>query len=171
MEDERQSLIDRAVERLSPAERAPRREPRWTIDWRFALALGAALALAPLLAIVGAALATDRIQSQTAVLRAQAAPRLAARASERAARDALRDAVRAPTVATWLDRVAQVLPADARVSRMERSAQGRVELAVAAPDPDQLRGAMRRDAAMAGFREVGQRRAGAMILVTYRRTK
>jgi hypothetical protein len=44
-----------------------------------------------------------------------------------------------------------------------------MEIEITAPDPDLLRAAMRRDPALAAFRETGQRRAGAMIAVTMRR--
>ncbi|MCP3731956.1 hypothetical protein M9978_16140 [Sphingomonas sp. MG17] len=170
MDDERDSsLIDRAVQRLSPPA-TPRAAPVLPkIDWRFATALAALIALGPLLTIVGAGLLERSAQAEAGRLRTRAAPQINALAADREARDLLRAAVREAPVAVWLDRAAQALPADARISRMARTADGRFEIDVTAPDPDLLRGAIRRNPAFAGFRETGQRRAGAMILITYRR--
>lgn len=81
----------------------------------------------------------------------------------------LRDAARDVPVSVWLDKVARALPADARLSRMTKAADGAFEMEITAPDPDLVRGALRRDPAFAGFRETDQRRAGAMILIRYRR--
>ena len=90
-------------------------------------------------------------------------------AQDQKARETLRRAVRRSTVAASLDRMAGALPGDARVTRMAQDADGAVEIDIAAPDPDQVRAALRRDGGFAGFREQGQRRAGALILVSYRR--
>lgn len=173
MDEEQASLIDRAVRRLSPPERVPEmpvaRPLLPPIEWRVAAALAALVALGPLLTIVGADVLERGVRAEQARLRAQAAPRIAAVAADRDARALLRAAVREAPVTVWLDRAAAVLPGDARVSRMSRDVDGAVKIDVTAPDPDLVRGAMRRDPHFARFRETGQRRAGAMILISYRR--
>lgn len=163
------SLIDRAMTRVPSVPRAALR--RWqsaAIDGRFALAIAALIALGPLATIVGSGVIERTVRAETRALGVAAAPRLRAEQADRAARTRLRRAVRAVPVAIWLDRAARILPGDARVSRVARLPDGTIELDVTAPDPDSLRAAIRRDPAMAGFREVVQRRAGAMILVRWR---
>lgn len=166
----RDSLADRMAQRLSAREpRAPRPEGV-RVDWRLAASLAALIALGPLVTIVGAGLLERNARAETARLGAQAAPRLKAEAQARDARTALRGAVRDAGVAVWLDRLAAAIPADARVARMARAADGAIEIEITASDPDLLRTALRRDPALTGFRETGQRRAGAMIAVTLRRS-
>lgn len=163
------SLIDRAMARVPSVRRdASRRWRLAAIDGRFALAIAALIALGPLATIVAAGVVERSVRAETRALGAAAAPRLRAGQADRAARARLRRAVTAPPVAIWLDRAARALPGDARVSRVARLPDGTIELDVTAPDPDSLRAAIRRDPAMAGFREVAQRRAGAMILVRWR---
>ncbi len=163
------SLADRMARRLTAREpRAPRPEGAG-VDWRRAGGLAALIALGPLLTIVGASAIERNARVEATRLTAQVAPRVQAEARERDARAALRGAVRDAGVAVWMDRLAAAIPADARVARMSRAADGSVELEITAPDPDLLRAALRRDPALAGLRETGQRRAGAMIAVTLRR--
>jgi hypothetical protein len=165
------SLAARMAQRL--AAREPRAEggtERTRVDWRLAAGLTALIALGPLATIVGAGLIEGRAQAEAARLTAQAAPRLKAEAQARDARAALRGAVRDAGAAVWMDRLAVAIPADARIARMDKAADGAIEIEITAPDPDLLRAALRRDPALAGFRETGQRRAGAMIAVTLRRT-
>lgn len=169
MDEQRASLIDRAVRRLSAADPAPPAPPRPAIDWRFASALGGLIALGPLLTIVGAGMLERDARAAAARLLARAAPRIQAAAADRAARDMLRAAADEAPMAVWLDRAAAALPMEARLVRMGRAADGRQAFDVLAPDPDPVRNAIRRDPAFAGFREHGQRRAGAMILISYRR--
>lgn len=167
--DKQDSLADRMVQRLAAgAPRAPRMSGG-PVDRRLALALAALIALGPLATITGAALIERRARAEAAQLTAQAAPRLKAEAGAQTARAALREAVRQPGVAILLNHVAAAIPADARVARMRKAADGTMEIEITAPDPDLLRAAMRRDPALAAFRETGQRRAGAMIAVTMRR--
>lgn len=167
--DMRESLADRMAQRFAASGvRAPRLR-HGPVDWRLAAALAAVIALGPLTTIVGAGVMERNAQAEAARLTAQAAPRIKAQAREKAAREALRTAARDAGVAVWLDRVAAAIPADARVARMAKAADGAIELEITAPDPDLLRGALRRDPALAGFRETGQRRTGAMIAVTLRR--
>lgn len=163
------SLADRMARRLTVRESRASRPEGSRLDWRRAGGVAALIALGPLLTIVGAGLVERNVQAEAARLTAQAAPRLKAEAREREARAALRGAVRDAGVAVWMDRLATAIPADARVARMNKAADGAMEVEITAPDPDLLRTALRRDPALTGFRETGQRRAGAMIAVTLRR--
>lgn len=167
--DERDSLADRMAQRFAARGARMPRPAFGPVNWRLAAALTAIIALGPLATIVGAGVLERSARVEAARLTAQAAPRSKAQARERAAREALRSAARDAGVAVWLDRVAAAIPADARVARMAKASDGAIELEITAPDPDLLRGALRRDPALAGFREAGQRRAGAMIAVTLRR--
>lgn len=171
MDEQQASLIDRAVQRLSSAGQTRARRAVPAIDWRFAMALAALIALGPLLTIVAAGVLERSVRAETAQLARQAASKVDAAAADRAARDLLRSAVREVPVAVWLDRAAVALPGDARLSRMVRRADGGMTFDVTAPDPDLVRAALRRDPRFAGFRETAQRRAGAMILVTYERDR
>jgi len=163
------SLAERMTQRLAAR---PSRAPgplMHALDWWRAGALAALIALGPLLTIVGAGLIERNAQAETARLTAKAAPRVKAEARERDARTALRAAARDAGAAVWMDRLAAAIPAEARVARIGKAADGTLEIEITAPDPDLLRAALRRDPALAGFRETGQRRAGAMIAVTLRR--
>ena len=166
--DSQDSLADRMAQRFAAGSKQPR-PALGPVDWRLAGALAAVIALGPLATIVGANMLERHAQAETARLSAQAAPRIKAEAGRKAAREALRMAARDAGVAVWLDRVASAIPAESRVARMTRTAAGVIELEISTPDPDLLRGALRRDPALASFRETGQRRAGAMIAVTLRR--
>lgn len=162
------SLAGRMVQRL--AARPPQAaRPAGPVDWRLAAGLAAVIALGPLATIVGAGMLERSAGAESVRLAAAAAPRLKTEARASDARRALRQAARDPGVAVWLDRLAAAMPADARIARMSRAGDGAMEIEIAAPDPDLLRAALRRDPALAGFRETGQRRAGAMIAVTLRR--
>lgn len=167
--DKQDSLADRMAQRLAAGTPRAPRSPGGPVDWRLASALAALIALGPLATITGAALIEGSARAEAERLTAQAAPRLKAEAGAQAARAALREAVRHPAAAVLLNHVAAAIPVDARVSRMSKAADGAMEIEITAPDPDLLRAAMRRDPALAAFRETGQRRAGAMIAVTLRR--
>ena len=164
------SLADRMAQRFAAwTPRAPRPAGD-RVNWRLAVALAALIALGPLATIVGAGLIERAARAEAVRLSAQAAPRIKAETQAREARAALRSAVRDAGVAVWLDRLAAAIPADARLARMGKAADGAIEIEITAPDPDLLRTALRRDPALTGFRETGQRRAGAMIAVTLRRS-
>lgn len=167
--DKQDSLADRMAQRLAAGKPRIPRLSAGPIEWRLALALAAVIALGPLATIVAAGVVEQIARADAKQLTVQAAPRLKAEASARAARAALREAVRHPGAAILLDHVAAAIPADARVARMRKAADGTMEIEITAPDPDLLRAAMRRDPVLAAFRETGQRRAGAMIAVTLRR--
>lgn len=169
MDEERHSLADRMAQRFAAGASRPAPRSSGPVDWRFAAALAGLIALGPLLTILGAGMIERGAFAEAARIRVQTEPRIKAEREERAARSALRTAAHAKPVALWLDRVAAAIPADVRVARMTKAADGAIELEISTPDPDLLRGALRRDPMLAGFRETGQRRAGAMIAVTLRR--
>lgn len=171
--DERQdALIDRMTQRLAPpAPDAPRVRrsmalPR--IDWRFVAAMAGAVALGPLATIIGADRLARQATTEAEKAQARAAPVLKAEQADGAARDLLRRVQDTPTVAVLIDRVAAQLPVDARIVRAARPASGGLTLEISTADPDLLRGQLRRDPVLRTFRETGQRRAGAMIVVTLR---
>ncbi|PKP91035.1 MAG: hypothetical protein CVT77_13435 [Alphaproteobacteria bacterium HGW-Alphaproteobacteria-16] len=171
--DERQdALIDRMTQRLAPPTAAkPRAAPRIAmprIDWRFVAAMAGMAALGPLATIIGADVLAGRAMTEAARAQARAAPVLKAEQADLAARDLLRRVQDTPTVAVLIDRVAAQLPAEARIVRAARPASGGLTLEISTADPDQLRGQLRRDPLLRTFRETGQRRAGAMIVVTLR---
>lgn len=169
MDEMRDSLADRMAQRLAAREPRAPRPAGGPVDWRLAAGLAALIALGPLATIVGAGAIDRSARAEAARLTAQAAPRLKAEVRAREARAILRKAARDTGLAGWLDRLAVAIPADARVARIGKATDGAMEIEITAPDPDLLRAALRRDPALAGFRETGQRRAGAMIAVTLRR--
>lgn len=165
----RDSLADRMAQRFGAGSMRTGPALSGPLDWRLATALAGLIALGPLATIVGAAALERDARAEAARVEAKAAPQLKAETREKAARASLRAAAHDPGVAIWLDRVAAAIPVDARVARMTKAADGALELEISTPDPDLLRGALRRNPALTGFRETGQRRAGAMIAVTLRR--
>lgn len=174
MDEPPPSLVERMTARLSGSATAAKRgearpvRPQSVIRWSFALRLALLIAAGPVLTIVGARWLEARAQAEATRLRASIAPRIEAAARSQAARDMLRNVVRQPAFAVTLDRLASVLPQEARVARMARNLDGVTTIEITAPDPDQVRAALRRDPVFGGFREVGQRRAGSMMLVSYR---
>ncbi len=165
MSDPRTSLTDRLARR---AARAVRTRPTLGVaDLRFALALAALLALGPLLTIVGANLLRAGVDAENRELESQLRTRLAPQVARHEAAARLRDAVRQPALAATLERLARALPDDARLVSAARTADGRLQIEISASDPDQLRGALRRDPVLAALRETGQRRTqDARVVVT-----
>ena len=167
MSDPRNSLTDRLAQHVA---RAARVRPALAVtDVKLAVALAAIIALAPLLTIVGANMLRVGGEADNRVAERQLRSRLAPQAARREGAAALRDAVRQPALVATLERLARTLPDDARLVSAARTADGRVEIEVSASDPDQLRGALRRDPALAAMRETGQRRTqDARVVVTLR---
>ncbi len=163
----RDSLTDRFARR---AARVARERPRVSAaDARIALALAAVVAMGPLLTIVGADLIRAGVEAEARALEAQFRTRMAPAEARRDAAAVLRDSVRQPALATTLERLARVLPDDARLVSAARGADGLLLVEIAASDPDLLRGALRRDPVLAAMRESGQRRTGdARVVVTLR---
>lgn len=158
----RPSLFDRAVD-AARRDRAPTpppapRPPRARID-RAAALLAAAILATPLLTWAGAAILTARVQEEGRTIARRAAPLLAEQAAAERARIWLAQAWRAPTLGTTLESLVRALPQDAALLRAERNAAGMVSIEVAAPDPDRLLAALRRDPVLAGLRATAQARA------------
>ncbi|KQM61889.1 MULTISPECIES: hypothetical protein [unclassified Sphingomonas] len=158
----RPSLFDRAVGAARP-ERAPTpdpapRTPRAPIDRASAL-LAAAILATPLLTWAGAAILTARAQEAGRTIARRAAPQVAGQAAAQRARIRLAQAWRTPTLGTSLESIARALPQDAALLRAERDAAGQLSIEVAAPDPDRLLSALRRDPLLAGLRATAQARA------------
>ena len=123
------------------------------------------IGLGPILTIGGAKLLTGRERTQTARLEAELAPKMARRSDAEQARERLAQVLERPTLAATLDALARALPKDASLARAERVGEGELQLEVGTPDPDSLRGALRRAPALARLRETGQRRGDAGMIV------
>lgn len=163
----RQSLLDSIARRGSAVR--PVRLSIPAIDLRFAMALAALIALGPLLTIAGAGWMRAGVVQDTEALRAQGRARLDAEGARQRAALLFRDAVRRPTLSVTLDRIARVLPDDARLASAAREADGALRVEIAASDPDPLRAALRRDPLFAAMRESGQRRTeDGRVVVTMR---
>ncbi len=167
MTEARDSLTDRLAR---GAVRAARTRPTPSArDVRVAVALASALALGPLLTIVGANLLRAGVEDENRVFDARLRVRLAPQTAHADAATILRDAVRQPTMTVTLEHLAGALPDDARLVSAARDAQGRLLFEVSTTDPDALRGALRERPYFAGMRETGQRRtADARLVVTLR---
>ena len=150
------SLTDRLVRRTAHVARA---WPTLAVaDVRLAAALAGLVALGPLVTIVGAQVLRAGVEADNRALARQLQTRDAPQAARGAAAAVLRDATRQPPFAATLDRLARALPDDARLVSAARGSDGRLLVEISASDPDQLRGALRRDLLLAALRESGQRR-------------
>ena len=161
----RQLLVRARSGTRAPAERARQgatiEESRWP-----AFALAGLLTLAPLLTIGGAAVAERRTRAQIDGLAHEVEPKLLAGGQANTARARLRTLLATPTLGTTLDGLARALPSDAALASAERAADGRLRVEVAAPDPDRLRAALRRDPATSRLRDTGQQRGEGAMVVT-----
>lgn len=137
-------------------------------DWRLAAIAGALIATGPLATIAGAKLLIGSERAASARLQASLEPRLAAERAARDARAELGRAVWRPAMGTTLEALARVLPADATLTRAERTRQGALELDIATTDPDALRATIRRAPEFAGLRDTSQRRGDAAMIVSMR---
>lgn len=167
MSDAHDSLTDRLAR---GAMRATWRRPRLNARTvRIATALAGAIALGPLLTIVGANQLRSGVDAESRALDARLRTRLAPQAAHAEAMMVLRGAVRQPTVTATLEQLARALPEDARLVAAARDAQGRVMFEISTSDPDALRGALRQAPMFAAMRETGQRRTSdARVVVTLR---
>ncbi|MGK6318206.1 hypothetical protein [Sphingomonas sp. DT-204] len=157
------SLADRVRERL--ARSRPAVDLRG--DRRAGVALAVLLAAGPLATLLGARLMEDRVRSEAAALRPAAAPRLAAEQRRSAGQAELAPLLIRPGVGATLEGIARALPAEAMLVRVQRGDDGRLALDAAAPDPDKLRSALRRDPVTGRLRDTGQQRGDAAIVVTF----
>ena len=149
--------------RLAAAIRAPGNPNR-----ELAAAIAVLIALGPLATIAGAEWLAAHERRETVQLRNQLEPRLAAQRGASDARAEMAGTVQRPALGTTLEALARGLPADATLARVERTAKGALELDVIAADPDKLRAALRRDPALARFRDTSQRQIDATMVVSLR---
>ena len=142
--------------------REHRAEPPGPAAWRVTAAVALLLACGPVLTVAGAKLLTMRaLDAADMQLRQAGANPVAGDA-----RGQFAALLKRPGAAATLEALARVLPADVVVERVERGADDRLALDALAPDPDRLRGALRRDPVSAGLRDVGQRSGDGGIVVT-----
>lgn len=139
-----------------------------TANWESAAALAVLIALGPLATIAGAKLLTRHERAQIVSLQNNLAPRIAAEQAARTARSEIGAAIARPQMGATLEALSRALPADASLSRAERTAQGALEFDVTTTDPDRLRAAIRRVPELAGLRDSGQRQDGGTMLVSLR---
>ena len=130
----RQSLLD-SIARRGAAARSMRLSLP-PVDLRFAAALTGLVALGPLLTIAGAGWIRAEVERGTEALRAQGQARFESEDAERRAAMLFRDAVRRPTLSATLDRIARVLPDDARLASVTRAADGVLRIEITTNDPD-----------------------------------
>ena len=121
----------------------------------------------PLLTIAGAKLLAAEQRAAAARIESEAAPRIAAAKSATEARTQIDAVLRRRTLGATIEALARALPADAVLVRTGRTAQGVLEIDVAAADPDRLRAALRHAPAFARLRNTGQRQADAKMIVTF----
>jgi len=121
----------------------------------------------PTLTIAGARLLATQQRAAAARLEAEAAPRIEAGRAASEARRQIDAILRRGTLGATIEGLARALPRDATLVRAARTAQGVLEIDVAAADPDQLRAALRRAPAFARLRNTGQRQADARMIVTF----
>jgi hypothetical protein len=165
-----QAMRRRAVPRTRlPDEQRPRAAARNRRPLAMAAALAALIAAGPLLTGAGARLLRIAVDRDIVALQQALAPRLAADHDRAVVRDTLKATLANPGPAETLDRIAAVLPADARLVRVERLADQALELDIATADPDALRAALHRAPMLAGLRDVGQRQADGMMIVSLRK--
>lgn len=159
---------DPSLERGSLAARlaAVLRKP--AAPWEAGAAVAILILLAPLATIAGAKLLTHHERTEIARLQTDLAPRIAAEQAARTAHSQLAAAVNRPLMGATLEALARALPADATLSRAERTAQGALELDVTTTDPDKLRAAIRRAPELDGLRDSGQRQGDGNMLVSLR---
>lgn len=138
----------------------------WHGDWRVAAGIAALIAAGPLASWIGALVLAEGLRGEIARLEPLAAPRMARAQAATAARAALSDTVRRVPMAIAVEAVARGLPEDSSLIGAARDGDGTVRIEVATPDPDGLRGALRRSPALAGLRDAGQRRGGTGMVVT-----
>ena len=132
--------------------------------WRVGAAVAVLLALAPLLTLAGAWWSERQIRGEIAALSRSAAPQLTVARDRDAARATLGGLLARPTLGVTIEALARVLPTEANLAKAGW-ADGRLAIEAAAPDPDRLRAALRRDSVTAGLRDVGQRRGDGGMLV------
>lgn len=159
------ALLRRPTRASGNSDQAGDTHPRWA-----AAALAALIAAGPLATIAGAAWLRSDAEKVATGFESQLAPRRAAEQEREKARVLLGAAITQPGPAALLDQVSAALPPEDTLARAERAEDGRLEIDVATSDPDALRGAMRRQPALAGLRDVRQREGEGRTLVLFRQS-
>lgn len=171
------SLFDQAVSHARRAVAArrtvgkvdPTASPRAATDrhgpGRVELTIALLLVAGPLVTWGGATLFARTAWMEADALATHVAPVAAAARDTDAARLLLASTWQRPTMGATIERVARVLPPDASLARLERGADGRMTMEVAAPDPDRVTNALRRDPALATLRAVAQSQADGTMHV------
>jgi hypothetical protein len=136
--------------------------------WGTAAAFGGLIAAGPLLTLAGANMLVAHEGRVTLALKNQLAPRFEAEDTALAARTALANGQGRASPGEVLELLAGVLPPEASLTRIERTADGGLELDVTGGDPDALRAAIRRAPEFAGMRNTSQRRSDAAMIVSMR---
>ncbi len=121
------------------------------------------IALGPVLAWGAASVEAARVADEAAAIRLRESARLRADAERRTART-IWAAAGQTDMGAPLDALARRLPADARIVSI--AWDGALTVRIVTVDPDALRDALRRDAALKGLRDVGQVREGEALIVT-----
>lgn len=166
-EPERDSLVPRLIAaaqmRLSALRQPAGQGPR---EWQVGAAVALLIAAGPVATIAGAGLLARATRAETLRLQTEATPRVAAQQAAARDRIELGAVLRRPTLGATLEALARALPAEAVLLRAQRDRHGLLEVEVAAPDPDQLRAALRREPMLAALRDAGQRQGEAAMIVS-----
>ena len=159
------SLADRLAA-FARRDARPAGAAHWS-DGSIAALVAALIIAGPLLTIAGAKLLAGQQRAAAARLADEAAPRIEAGRTAAEARAQIDAVLRGRPLGATIEALARALPAEATLVRAGRTAQGVLEIEVAAPDPDKLRAALRRAPAFARLRNPGQRQADAKMIVTF----
>lgn len=135
--------------------------------WKAGVVVGVLLAAAPSLTWAGARVLEARVRADSAAILRAAQPRLASGRMVAAGRETLATVLRRPGIGATLEAIARALPAEASLVRAERAADGRLSIDVAAPDPDRVRAALRREPLTDDLRNVAQRAGDGAMVVTF----
>jgi hypothetical protein len=163
------SLTQRLVAAARPRPRVaaqPGNASEWS-DGSVAALVAVLIAVGPLLTIAGAKLLTAQQRAAAAKLETEVAPRIAAARAAVEARQQIDALLRRRALGATIEGLARALPPEATLIHAGRTAQGLVEIEVEAPDPDQLRAALRRTPMFARLRNTGQRQGDAKMIVTF----
>ncbi len=120
----------------------------------------------PVATWIGATRIAARDRAATAQIVATAAPIEAARAEHDRARMLLAAAWRKPTAGTVVEALAHSLPVETALLRVDRTPTGALSVEVAAPDPDRLMAALRREPALSALHATGQVQGDGAMRVT-----
>jgi hypothetical protein len=154
------------AKRRPPGVAHPASAARWS-DASVAALVAVLIAAGPLLTIGAARLLAGQQRAAAARLETEASPRIEAARAAAEAREQMDAVLRRRTLSATIEALARALPADATVVRAGRTAQGVLEIEIAAADPDQLRAALRRAPTFARLRNTGQRQADAKMIVAF----